>query len=257
MPVAGIGPVLRAMDFTASIPNVAEIRPNKGRVAMTTPSSTPNPGGAGSEPANRDFVPPGDPFDLFGDWFALATAHEPNDPNAMSLATVAADGAPSVRMVLLKGVDGAEAAARGFVFYTNLESRKGGELARNPRAALCFYWKSLRRQVRVEGPVTPVDPDEADAYYASRARGSRIGAWASAQSRPLADRPTLEAAVAEATRRFGPEETDGPVPRPPHWSGFRLVPWRIEFWQERPYRLHDRVVYEPGRGGWRHHRLYP
>jgi pyridoxamine 5'-phosphate oxidase len=229
---------------------------------MTTPPSAPNPGSAASEPANRDFVPPDEPFALFAEWFALAAAHEANDPNAMALATATPDGVPSVRMVLLKGVDDAggddaEAALRGFVFYTNLESRKGGELARNPRAALSLYWKSLRRQVRVEGPVTPVDPAEADAYFASRARGSRIGAWASTQSRPLADRPELETAVDEATRRFGPAETDGPVPRPPHWSGFRLVPWRIEFWQERPYRLHDRVVYEPGMNGWRHHRLYP
>jgi pyridoxamine 5'-phosphate oxidase len=225
---------------------------------MTTPLfPTPNPGSAATEPTNLDFVPPADPFALFESWFGLAAAHEINDPNAMSLATATADGVPSVRMVLLKGVDDDAAAARGFVFFTNLESRKGDELARNPRAALCFYWKSLRRQVRVEGPVTPVEPAEADAYYASRARGSRIGAWASTQSRPLADRATLEQAVDEATRRFGPEETDGPVPRPPHWSGFRLVPWRIEFWQERPYRLHDRVVYEPGRDGWRHHRLYP
>lgn len=210
-----------------------------------------------TEPANRDYVPPADPFALFDDWFALATAHEPNDPNALALATATADGVPSVRMVLLKGVDGAEATARGFVFFTNLESRKGDELARNPRAALCFYWKSLKRQVRVEGPVALVEPEEADAYYASRARGSRIGAWASAQSRPLPDRATLEQAVDQATERFGPEETDGPVPRPPHWSGFRLVPWRIEFWQERPFRLHDRVVYEPGLEGWRHHRLFP
>ncbi|WP_441692469.1 pyridoxamine 5'-phosphate oxidase [Inquilinus sp. YAF38] len=204
-----------------------------------------------------DFVPPADPFALFETWFDLAAAHEINDPNAMALATATADGAPSLRMVLLKGVDDAAAEARGFVFFTNLESRKGEELARNPRAALCFYWKSLRRQVRVEGPVTSVELAEADSYYASRARGSRIGAWASAQSRPLPDRATLEQAVDEATRRFGPEESDGPVPRPPHWSGFRLVPWRIEFWQERPHRLHDRVVYEPGLDGWRHHRLYP
>lgn len=224
---------------------------------MTTPPSTPNPGSAATEPTNLDFVPPTDPFVLFETWFGLAGAHEINDPNAMALATATADGAPSLRMVLLKGVDDAAAEARGFVFFTNLESRKGEELARNPRAALCFYWKSLRRQVRVEGPVTPVEPAEADSYYASRARGSRIGAWASAQSRPLADRATLEQAVDEATRRFGPEESDGPVPRPPHWSGFRLVPWRIEFWQERPHRLHDRVVYEPGLDGWRHHRLYP
>lgn len=223
-----------------------------------TPSPSPaNPGTAATEPANRDFVPPADPFALFEDWFALAAAHEINDPNGLALATATADGAPSVRMVLLKGVDGAEAPARGFVFFTNLESRKGEELARNPRAALCFYWKSLRRQVRVEGPVGPVDAAEADAYFASRARGSRIGAWASAQSRPLADRATLAEAVAETTRRFGPEEADGPVPRPPHWSGFRLVPWRIEFWQERPDRLHDRVVYEPGPSGWRIRRLYP
>ena len=166
---------------------------------MTTPpSTTPNPGNAATEPANRDFVPPADPFALFETWFGLAAAHEINDPNAVALATATADGAPSLRMVLLKGVDDAAAEARGFVFFTNLESRKGEELARNPRAALCFYWKSLRRQVRVEGPVTPVEPAEADAYYASRARGSRIGAWASAQSRPLADRATLEQAVDEA-----------------------------------------------------------
>ena len=221
---------------------------------MTTPPfPAPNPGSAATEPANLDFVPPADPFALFESWFGLAAAHEINDPNAVALATATTDGAPSVRMVLLKGVDDDAAAARGFVFFTNLESRKGDELARNPRAALCFYWKSLRRQVRVEGPVTPVEPDEADAYYASRARGSRIGAWASSQSRPLESRFALEKAFAAHAAKH----LIGAVPRPPHWSGFRLVPWRIEFWQERPYRLHDRVVYEPGRDGWRHHRLYP
>lgn len=206
---------------------------------------------------NRDFEPPAEPFALFAEWFALATEHEINDPNAMALATTTPDAVPSVRMVLLKGVDEEGHPARGFVFYTNLESRKGGELAANPKAALCLYWKSLHRQVRIEGAVERATGAEADAYYQSRYRGSRIGAWASAQSRPLADRATLEAGVAETTRRFGAEESDGPIPRPPHWSGFRVVPSVIEFWQERRFRLHDRIVYTREGPGWTIGRLWP
>lgn len=206
---------------------------------------------------NRDFPPPADPFALFADWFALATAHEINDPNAMALATTTPDAMPAVRMVLLKGVDEVGHPARGFVFYTNNESRKGGELAANPRAALCLYWKSLHRQVRIEGTVQPTTEAEADLYYQSRYRGSRIGAWASPQSRPLADRATLEATVAAEAARLGAEESDGAIPRPPHWSGFRVVPEAIEFWQERRFRLHDRIVYTRTETGWAIGRLWP
>jgi len=188
------------------------------------------------------------PFSLFRTWMTEAEASEPNDPNAMALATVGADGRPSLRMVLLKDFD-----EHGFVFYTNLESRKGVELAGNPEAALCFHWKSLRRQVRVEGAVEPVGAEEADAYFASRARGSQIGAWASAQSRPLTSRFELERKVGETAVRFGL----GKVPRPPHWSGFRLRPRRLEFWQDRPFRLHDRLVYKFGESGWTTERLFP
>ena len=189
-----------------------------------------------------------DPLSLFHKWMADAEANEPNDPNAMALATADASGRPSVRMVLLKSAD-----ASGFVFYTNLESRKGGELAANPFAALCLHWKSLRRQVRVEGRVEPVSDAEADAYFASRARTSQIGAWASSQSRPLTGRFELEKRVGEFAARFGL----GKVPRPPHWSGFRVVPDRIEFWNDRPFRLHDRFVYLREEGQWRLEHLYP
>lgn len=191
---------------------------------------------------------PTDPFALFGQWMAEAEASEINDPNAMALATADAQGRPSLRMVLLK-----DAGPDGFVFYTNLESRKGGELAENPHVALLFHWKSLRRQIRVEGPVLPVSDAEADAYYASRARTSQIGAWASKQSRPLQGRFELEKRVAEYTAKFG----FGAVPRPAHWSGFRVVPERIEFWQDKPFRLHDRFVFTRDGDGWTVTPLFP
>lgn len=189
-----------------------------------------------------------DPYAIFAEWMAEATAAEINDPNAMCLATCTPEGRPSARMVLLKGVD-----PRGFVFYTNLESRKGGELAANPQAALCFHWKSLARSIRVEGRVESVSDDEADAYYASRSRGSRIGAWASRQSRPLEGRFALERAVAEYTVKFGISE----IPRPPHWSGFRVLPARIEFWRDMPFRLHERRVFTAAGPGWTTEALFP
>lgn len=195
-------------------------------------------------------VDPSNPFTLFETWQREADAAEPNDPTAVAVATSTKDGAPSLRMVLMRGVD-----ARGFVFYTNSESRKGSELAANPQAALLFHWKSLRRQVRIEGPVEIVSDAEADEYFLTRPRGSQIGAWASDQSRPLASRALLEQRVADAERRFG----DGPVGRPPHWLGYRVVPHWFEFWEDRPFRLHDRLVYEPAGDGvsWRSSRLYP
>ena len=190
-----------------------------------------------------------DPIALFGEWLNDAKRKEPNDANAMALATVDADGLPDVRMVLLKDVD-----AAGFVFYTNLESAKGLQLDATGKAALCFHWKSLRRQVRVRGPVEPVRAEEADAYFASRARDSRIGAWASKQSRELESRFALEKAVAREAARFGL----GEVPRPDFWEGYRVVPRRIEFWSEGTFRLHDRVVYTTKENGeWMNQRLYP
>jgi pyridoxamine 5'-phosphate oxidase len=196
-----------------------------------------------------DFTAAQDPFALFADWMRDAERSEPNDPNAMALATVDAQGLPDVRMVLLKDFD-----ARGFVFYTNTESAKGQELAGNMQAALVFHWKSLTRQVRVRGPVERVSDSEADEYYASRARGSRIGAWASQQSRPLESRFALEKAVALYAARY----PIGDIPRPKHWTGFRVMPVQIEFWHDRPFRLHDRVVFRRGEGGgWTTQRLYP
>ncbi|AHK71972.1 pyridoxamine 5'-phosphate oxidase [Gluconobacter oxydans] len=189
-----------------------------------------------------------DPFALFAAWMSDAEKSEPNDPNAMAVATATPDGRPSVRMLLLKGVD-----ERGFVFYTNLESRKGRELLANPHVALLFHWKSLRRQIRIEGPVEAVSAAEADAYFASRSRMSRLGAIASDQSRPLDDRSTFEERLKAVDEKYG----DGPIPRPANWSGFRVLPEAIEFWQDRPYRLHDRAVWTRDGNGWNVTRLYP
>ena len=206
--------------------------------------------------AAPDFSDAADPFVLFEQWFADASTSEPNDPNAMALATADADGLPNVRMVLLKGLDGAERGAdRGFVFYTNYESAKGTELLAARKAALLFHWKSLRRQVRIRGAVTLTSADEADAYFASRARGSRLGAWASQQSRQLESRFALEKAVAGVTAKY----PIGTIPRPPHWSGFRVLPLEIEFWHDRPFRLHQRVVFRrpaPDKA-WSRMGLYP
>jgi pyridoxamine 5'-phosphate oxidase len=197
------------------------------------------------ELAQRD-----DPLALFADWLKEAEESEPNDPTAMSLATVDAEGMPDVRMVLLKGFDEA-----GFVFYTNLESQKGSELAANPVAAICLHWKSLRRQIRVRGHVSPVTGEEADEYFASRARQSRIGAWASRQSRPLESRFALEKAVAKVAAKY----PIGDIPRPPHWSGFRISPRYIEFWQDGAFRLHDRFSFRRNNDSenWVKTRMYP
>jgi pyridoxamine 5'-phosphate oxidase len=191
-----------------------------------------------------------DPFQRFAEVFALAQKAHPKDPNAMVLSTVGADGRPSSRVVLMKGFD-----ARGFVFYTNTESNKGRELAANPRAALLFYWKSLNRQIRIRGPVERVTAEEADAYFATRPKGAQIGAWASQQSRPLESRLAFEKAVAVYAAKYA----IGAVPRPPHWSGYRIVPISIEFWHDRPFRLHDRIEFRRAALGeaWTKVRMYP
>lgn len=189
-----------------------------------------------------------DPFDLFDSWFAEARMAEPNDPEAMAFATAGANGQPSVRMVLLR-----RAGPDGFCFFTNLDSRKGQELADNPLGALAIHWKSLRRQVRAEGRVEPVSEAEADDYFASRARESRIGSWASDQSRPLPNRQIFEDRYHEMQRRFEGQD----VPRPPRWSGFRLIPDRIEFWSDRPHRLHERRLFTRSGMGWDEGLLYP
>jgi pyridoxamine 5'-phosphate oxidase len=196
---------------------------------------------------NSDFTATADPIALFTEWLGEAAAAEPNDPNAMALATVDPAGMPDVRMVLMKAHD-----ANGFVFFTNSESAKGRELLARPMAAAVFHWKSLRRQVRVRGRVTPVTGAEADEYFATRSRGSQIGAWASRQSEPLASRAALEAAAADYAAKY-----PGAVPRPPHWRGFRIAIDEIEFWQDGANRLHDRIVFRPSGGTWVKTRLNP
>jgi pyridoxamine 5'-phosphate oxidase len=202
-----------------------------------------------------DFSAAEDPFALFHAWMAEAEKSEINDPNAMSVATVDQSGLPNVRTLLLKGVDDASSAERGFVFYTNFESAKGQELLATPKAALLFHWKSLERQVRIRGAVSLASHEEADAYYATRPELSRIGAWASQQSRPLSSRDVFEAKIQHYEQKFA----DGVIPRPAYWSGFRVVPSEIEFWAARPFRLHDRIVFrrDAPHDSWHKTRLYP
>jgi pyridoxamine 5'-phosphate oxidase len=219
------------------------------RDELIPPSPRYDPGGQ-PPPDDAVLFAESEPFALFEHWFRDAREKEPNDPNGMALATADASGFPDVRMVLLKGVDRA-----GFVFYTNAESAKGRQLAENARAAICFHWKSLRRQVRARGTVQHVSDAEADAYFQSRDRGARLGAWASEQSRPMLDRLALEKRIADVALKYGL----GEVPRPPHWRGYRLAPLAIEFWRDRPFRLHDRLVFtrpDPT-SPWSKMRLYP
>lgn len=199
---------------------------------------------------NADFTPPADPWALFREWYALAEQNEPIDPNAMSLATMGDDGMPSVRIVLLKGFE-----AGRFSFFTNRQSHKGEQLKAHPKAALCFYWKSLKRQIRVEGMVAEANNTESDAYFASRPRGSQIGAWASQQSKLLQDRATLQQRVTDLEKQYEGKS----VPRPPHWGGYNLTPLIIEFWQDRLFRLHDRILYRRAneQDAWTIERLYP
>lgn len=197
-----------------------------------------------------DFTAADEPFALFAQWLAEASASEPNDPNAMALATVDADGLPDVRMVLMKGFD-----ADGWVFFSHVASQKGREIAAHPKAALLFHWKSLRRQVRIRGAVTPVTPEEADAYFATRPKQAQIGAWASKQSQPLESRFAFEQAIAKVAAKY----IVGEVPRPPGWSGWRVTPSRIEFWHDRPFRLHDRIEFtrDAPDSAWGKTRMYP
>ncbi|HEY0331619.1 MAG TPA: pyridoxamine 5'-phosphate oxidase [Rhodopseudomonas sp.] len=213
---------------------------------MSDATSIKHPSGLTS----GDFTAAEEPFALFADWYAEASASEPNDPNAMALATVDPDGLPDVRMVLMKGYD-----SRGFVFYSHIASQKGRELAANPKAALLFHWKSLRRQVRVRGSVTAVSDAEADAYFATRSKQSQIGAWASKQSQPLESRFAFEQAIAGVAAKH----LIGEVPRPPGWSGWRVTPARFEFWHDRPFRLHDRIEFcrDTPAHPWTKTRLYP
>lgn len=208
----------------------------------------PSPDYADAHAANEADIDGAEPFDLFGQWLMDARGKEPNDPNAMTVATVDADGMPDARMVLLKDFD-----RQGFVFYTNTESAKGRQILGARKAALLFHWKSLRRQVRIRGTVEIVSDAEADEYFASRARNSQIGAWASEQSRPLESRFALEKRVAEYGLKFG----IGAVPRPPHWTGLRIVPTEMEFWRDKPFRLHDRLKFERVGDGWVKSKLYP
>lgn len=220
------------------------------KVIPPSPSADDYAKAAASSPDDGAWFAKTDPFALFGEWLEDAKKKEPNDPNAMALATADAHGAPDVRMVLLKDV-----SAEGFVFYSNGESRKGVQLAANAQAALCFHWKSLRRQVRVSGRVELASDAETDAYFATRAKDSQIGAWASEQSRPMEGRFELEKRIALFAAKYGL----GKTPRPPQWKGWRIVPTRIEFWRDRPFRLHDRLEFTRDAGGrpWMTRRLYP
>ena len=214
----------------------------------TRPNKTSDHKRNGEGDSGGKMVPLSEPIELFQKWFEEAEKKEAGDHTAMALATADASGVPSVRMVLLKGV-----TEQGFVFYTNMESRKGIELEENPTAALCFHWPALKRSVRIEGPVEKIDECEADEYFLSRPREARIGAWASQQSRPLASRMELEKRAAKFALKFNV----GKVPRPPYWAGCRVVPQRIEFWRNRPFRLHDRTLYNRAENGWRVWRLFP
>ncbi len=220
------------------------------KMIPSSPSAEAFAASAAASPDHPDFFAKTDPFALFGEWLEEAKKKEPNDANAMALATADAGGAPDVRMVLLKGV-----SADGFVFYSNSESRKGQQLAANTQAALCFHWKSLRRQVRIAGAVEQVSAEEADTYFATRAKDSQIGAWASEQSRPMEGRFELEGRIAKFAAKYALQKT----PRPPHWIGWRIVPARIEFWRDRPFRLHDRLEFSRAAAGqpWTTRRLYP
>lgn len=220
------------------------------KIIPASPSAEEYAKAAANAPDDSGWFAKTEPFALFGEWLEDAKKKEPNDANAMALATADETGAPDVRMVLLKDVSG-----DGFVFYSNSESRKGVQLTENPVAALCFHWKSLRRQVRISGAVQPVSAEEADAYFATRAKDSQIGAWASDQSRPMEGRFELEGRIAKVAMKYGL----GKTPRPPHWMGWRIIPIRIEFWRDRPFRLHDRLEFtRPGPGqAWTTQRLYP